>query len=357
MVRLLALTLCAVAVLAADDPDYLVLKDGEKVIGQLERATASNITFKSNALGEVSITWDKVQELHSSKRFAVIPKNEVLRGRKDISAVPVGTIALQDNKIEVQQKAVAVPDIGNVVSETDLQQATAPLGLLGGWSGGATGGVSLTEATQKNETLTGAINLVRMAPAVSWLDTREKTLIDFNSAYSKLTQPGTPDVKTSLIHFGLEQDWYTAPRLFLFGTGTLDHSFSQGLKLQQNYGFGVGYVLIKQAAQELDVRASVNYIDQRFETGPGTDLIGSEFGETYTRKFFHGILLNEQANVIPSWNETHDYTMLGTAGLTFPVYRRIGFTIGALDSYINNPPPLFKKNSFQLTVGATYSIK
>jgi Protein of unknown function, DUF481 len=167
--------------------------------------------------------------------------------------------------------------------------------------------------------------------------------VNFNSAYSKLTQPATPEVKTSLTHLDAEQDWYITPRLFAFVGAALDHSFSQGLRLQQNYGGGIGYVLIKDALQELDVKVSANYIDQRFEDGTTTNLIGSVFGETYARKFVHGILFNEQANFTPSWNNTSAYTMIASAGLTFPVYHRLGFTIAALDNYVNNPPPRFKR--------------
>jgi hypothetical protein len=172
-----------------------------------------------------------------------------------------------------------------------------------------------------------------------------------------LTQPGTPEVKTSLTHFDAEQDWYISPRFFYFASAAFDHSFSQGLQLQQNYGGGIGYVVIKEANQEFDVKASMNYIDQSFETGPSVSLVGSVFSETYTRKLLHGILFSEQGSVTPSWNNSNDYSALGTAGLTFPVYHRLGFTIGALDNFLNDPPPGFRNNSFQLTVGATYSLK
>jgi Protein of unknown function, DUF481 len=184
-----------------------------------------------------------------------------------------------------------------------------------------------------------------------------RTTINFNSAYTKLTAPGTPDIKTSLTHFDGEQDWYLSPRLFAFVEAVLDHSFSQGLRLQQNYGGGIGFVLFKDAAQELDVKASMNYIDQDFEAAPRQHLIGSVFGETYNRKFVHGILFTEQGSFTPSWNNTKAYTAIGSAALTFPVYHRFGLTVGALDNFLNNPPTGFKKNSFQLTLGATYSFQ
>lgn len=341
----------------------MILNDGEKVIGHLEQSTGTTVKFKSDILGEVSVDWSNIRELRSSQKFAVIQKNVNIKRKQDNSSIPVGTVSVEDQKLSLgqttqpsAQQPVPVGNVADLVDYAAFEKAFRRTNLLQGWTGGATGGISLTEATQKNQTFTGAMNLVRAVPDVGWLDVSSRTLVNVNEAYSKLTEPGTPEVKTSLTHFDAEQDWYLSPRFFLFASAAFDHSFSQGLQLQQNYGGGVGYVLIKNALQELDVKASMNYINQNFEVGPTNSLIGSVFAETYTRKFAHGILFNEQGSITPSWNNTSAYTAIGTAGLTFPVYHRVGFTIGALDSFLNNPPPEFKKNSFQLTVGATYSF-
>lgn len=341
----------------------MILTDGEKVIGHLEQSSGTTVKFKSDVLGEVSVDWSKIKELHSSQKFAVIEKSANAKDKQAVRKAPVGTVSVEDQQLTLgatnqpaAQQPVPVGNVADLVNQAAFDKAFEHTGFLQGWTGGATGGISLTEATQKNQTFTGAVNLVRAVPDVSWLNLSNRTLIDFNEAYSQLTEPLTPTVKTSLTHFGIEQDWYVSPRLFLFVSAALDHSFSQGLDLQQNYGGGVGYVLMKSANQELDVKASMNYIHQEFETGPAVSLVGTLFSETYTRKFAHGILFNEAGSITPSWNNTQDYTAIGSAALTFPVYHRIGFTVAALDNFLNDPPPGFKKNSFQLTVGATYAF-
>jgi hypothetical protein len=200
--------------------------------------------------------------------------------------------------------------------------------------------------------------MVRSVPTENWLDLRSRTIFNFNEAYGKITQPATPTVKTSLFHLDLEQDWYVSSRVFVFGQALLDHSYSQGLDLQQTYGGGVGFVVFKTPNQELDFKASMDYINQRYaDSSLNKSLIGSVFGETYNRKFTHGILFDEQAGFTPAWNDTNAYSAFASAGLTFPVYHRFGLTVGALDNFLNSPPPGFKKNSFQFTLGATYSFQ
>jgi hypothetical protein len=345
-------------------PDVLIFSDGEKLIGHLERATDSSVVFKSDMAGEVTVDWSKVQELRSPDRFAAIPKGVKVRRSEDASKVPQGTLTVTGQKVQItpspeaSPQTIPVPNLTVLVPQTNFERAFRRSTFVEGWTGGATAGLSLTEATQKNRTFTAAVNLVRAVPSENWLDVRSRTIFDYDEAYSKLTQPATPEIKTSLFHIDGEHDWYLSPRLYTFVGAAFDHNFSQGLSLQQTYGGGLGLVVFKTDIQEFDVKASLDYINQRFQISSfNKSLIGSIFGESYSEKFTHGILFNEQASVTPAWNDTSAYSAFASAGLTFPVYHRLGVTLGALDSYLNDPPPGFKKNSFQFTLGATYSFQ
>lgn len=344
--------------------DVLIFIDGEKLVGHLEHASSTSVVFKSDMAGELTVDWSKIQELHSPDKFAAIPKGVKLRRSEDAAKVPQGTLTETGQKIEVTPTPQAQPqtvDTGNLaalVPESNFNTAFQRAGFTQGWSGGATAGLSLTEATQKNQTFTAAVNLVRAVPSENWLDVRNRTIFDYNEAYSKLTQPGTSAIKTSLFHIDVEQDHYLSPRVFVFGQAAFDHSVSQGLDLQQTYGGGLGFVVFKTTDQEFDFKASADYIDQRFTNAHlNKTLFGSIFGETYVRKFAHGILFNEQGGITPAWNNTSAYSAFASAGLTLPVYHHFGVTLGALDNFLNDPPPGFKKNSFQFTLGATYSLE
>jgi hypothetical protein len=42
------------------------------------------------------------------------------------------------------------------------------------------------------------------------------------------------------------------------------------------------------------------------------------------------------------------------------MYKKLSFTVGTIDSYLNNPPPAVpptQRNSFQFTLGVTYAFK
>jgi hypothetical protein len=345
-------------------PDVLIFNDGEKLIGHLVRSTGALVTFKSDMAGEITVYWSKIQELQSSQTYAVIGKGVKLTKHPDTSNIPQGTVAVADQKITISpgpnqpSQTIPIDQTAHVVDQPTFQEniLNNP-GFFRNWTGGITAGATIVEATQKNRTYTGAVSLVRTVPFESWLDPRNRTIIDFTATYSKVTEPDTPTVKTEIYHGDAEQDEYLRDGVYLFGAATFDHNFSQGLDLQQSYGGGIGWTVFKTDKEEFDLKAGVNYIKQQFaDSSQNTNLIGSTFGERYYRKLPRDIILIESLTVIPAWNVLDAYSAIGNVTLSMPLYKRFNLTLSAIDNYLNNPPIGFKKNSFQFIAGLTYTL-
>src|SRR5579871_6269275 len=342
---------------AADPPDTLTMADGEKLIGKFLRSAGDSVTFHSDSAGDVTIPWAKVKELTTSRRFAVIPKGLQFK-RKETD----GKISVTDQKIQITPgggqpaQTVATGDAGSIIDEDAYQKALHNPNFFEDWKGALTGGVSLIEATQKSDTVTGAVHLVRAIPAEDWLAARNRTLVNFTASYGKVDQPNTPEVKTDLVHFDFERDEYFSARLYALGQAAFDHNFSQGLSLQQTYSGGIGWSVLKSDVQNLDLKGTASYISQRFNGSANQDLVGSVFGETYHRNLPKGIKFDEQITLTPAWNNTSAYSANGGAGITMALYKRISLNVSTLDTFLNDPPPGFKKNSFQFTTGVTYSL-
>ncbi len=363
---LFALTWLA-AGLQADEPkpgtDVLLFADGERLTGHFVKSTGSSLTFKSDALGEITVDWSKVKELQSSAKVAVIPKSVRLRKPVDAASIPQGTLSMQDQQVRLtatrpeQSKSIPVADAGLIIDQTNFQNAlTHQPGFFSAWKGTATIGAAVVNATQDSESFTGAVSLVRAIPTENWLEPSNRTSLNLNAAYGEVTQPATPSIKTAIFHGDLERDEYFSPRFYGFGQGAFDHNFSQGLDLQQTYSGGIGWTLIDRANETLDLKTSLSYVRQEFSGAPGEDLIGSIFAEAFKRKFKRGLTLDQRLTLLPTWNNTNAYSAAFNALLTMPVYKRLNGSAGFIDSYLNNPPPAFRKNSVQLTIGVTYVL-
>jgi hypothetical protein len=344
---------------AKPDPDVLIFVNGEKLVGKLVRSNGATVIFHSDSLGDVKADWSKIQELHSAGKFVVVGKGVQLNRNSDLSKLPQGSVAMADKTLAVGGQKVPVADAAHVVEQPAFEKAVlhSP-GFFQAWTGSINAGAALVQATQTSRTFTGGIGLQRTTPAADWLDTRDRTTGNFSATDGSVSQPNTPKLKTAIFHGDLERDQYL-PRShgYFFAQTAFDHNYSQGLDLQQMYGGGFGWTVVKQPNQTLDLKGSMSYERQSFlASASGRNLIGSVFSENYARKLPGGATLLEGVSITPSWNTSQAYSWTANTSLNLPVHKRLGFSIAALDTFLNDPPPSFKKNSFQLTMGLNYTL-
>jgi hypothetical protein len=369
-IAVIGLTTCllAASMLYGQKPpeskDVIVFADGERLVGKFERSNGASVVFRSDVIGEITVDWSNVRELTTSQQFAVIPKGVVLKRNGDASKVPEGNIAFADQKVTVspasgQPQTVAIAGTDHLIDKNTFEkELQSNPGFFHNWTGTVTAGASLVEATQVSKTFSGAIDLVRIVPDADWLRRRNRTIVAFHTAYGTLEQPKTPTVKTALYLAGFERDEYLSASVFAFGQASFSHNFSQGLQLQQNYSGGLGWSVIHRPAESFDLKAGVTYIRQEFYTSKSSEsLAGSIFEEDFSRNLWRGARFTEQLALSPSWTNENAFTAFGNAALTLPAYKRLNFTLGTADNYLHDPPAGFRRNSFQATMGLTYSLR
>jgi hypothetical protein len=353
-------------------PDVLVFSNGDQLTGKLERVAGGSVVFKSDMAGELTISFDKIKELHSGDQFALLRKGIPVTKQNEHS-IPSGTVQVADGNVVLTPSAQApetVPtkDVDYLIDKPSFdKQINNKVGFFHGWNGAVTGGATVVQATQTGTTLTAGVNLVRTMPQVAWLPPSNRTTFDLLESYGKLSTPtigDTPasDVKTSIFHTDAERDEYFSPRLYALGDVAFDHNYSQGLQFQQIYGGGIGWTAIKDARQELDLKADLHFEAQKFIQTPGeafqpdVNLVGSTFSEAYRRNLPYKMIFTEQGSILPGWSDTNAYSAFATAALALPVYKRLSVSLSTTDNFLNNPAPGYQKNSYQFVTGVTYTL-
>jgi len=357
-------------------PDVLVFVNGDQMSGKLMHSTGDKVTFHSDMAGDITVSWSKVKELRSERKFVVLGKNQRWNWRA-IRSVPAGSINVENDKIELKGRGEAevmpIKETADVLdAETFNREAVQEVNFFRRWKGSASLGLSSVRATQNNYTYTTAVGLTRSMPSVAYLPPRNRTTLNFTGSYSRITQrqaqdaPQLPDLKTAIYHGDTERDEYVSGRVYLLAGTAFDHNFSQGLDLQQIYGAGVGWTVLKLPNQTLDLKATLQYEKQQFlatSLNSDTNLIGSTYSLNYLRKLPLKGIFQQQIQYLPAYNQPSAYSANETNSLTFPVYKRLGFQVGTQDSYLNNPPPALypapmnRRNSFQFTSGISYTLK
>lgn len=359
------------------DPDTLVLSNGDTLHGTLMQEAGGTVTFHSESLGDVTIGWDKIKSLQTSQPFAVLTPEMKKRNRRAARAMPKGAVDVANGLVTLHPETgaaiapIPVKDAQVIVDAAVLEkQINHEPSFLQGWNGAASAGATLVTATQNSYAISGSLGLTRSVPTVTWLDTRNRTSTNFAGSFGKITQPAytsagvvTPAIstKSSILHLDAERDEYFSPRVYALGTTAFDHNFGQDLNLQQIYGGGIGWTVLKTPKQEADLKATVQYEKQSFITGTPSslNLIGSTFAANYLLKL-KLVTWTQTVGFIPAYNNARAYSATETNTLAFPAYKNLSFSVGTLDSYLNDPPvtlPPTKRNSFQFTMGLTYAIK
>jgi len=346
-------------------PDVLVFTNGDQLTGTLVRAAAGSVVFKSDMAGEITVSLDKVKELHSNGSFAVLRKDAPVTR----TSVQSGTIIVSGGNVIVANPAgapevVPAKQVSYIIDQTtydrDLERRPGP---FFGWNGNIRGGATLVRATTNGTTFNGAIALVRAIPTVPFLPARNRTTFDVQETYGRQTSPGDIVVKTNIFHADAERDEYFSTAFYALAQTSFDHNYAQGLDLQAVYGAGIGWTPIKTPKQELDVKADVHFETQQFLSltegvtpAPTLDLVGSTFSEAYRRTLPRKFVLTEVANILPAWNNTKAYSANASVALAMPLFKRLGLQFATTDNFLNDPGAGFKKNSYQFVTGVTYSL-
>ena len=379
-------------------PDVLVFMNGDTLSGKFLREVNGQVSFHSDVLGDVTVTWDKVRELRSAQKLVVLETNPGVHTRHLKAAASSTGIHVEDQKVEVAPESLPGSQPSTPVQATTVS-ATAPIpvksvryildqatyerqlthgpGPLAGWNGTVSAGGTIVEATEKQYTYTSSVALSRSVPTVPWLATRNRTTLDFSSSFGKIIQPGyesagvfipTSYTKSDIYHADAERDQYLSLRIYGLGQVAFDHNYAQGLDLQQIYGSGLGWTTIKRPKSQLDLKATLQYEKQEFISEPingitpagvSQNLVGSTLATTYLLKLPRNVVFNQQLAYLPAFNVGRAYSATETDSIAVPFYKSLSFTVGTNDSYLNDPPPTeppSTRNSFQFTTGITYNL-
>jgi hypothetical protein len=363
----------------AQTPDTLTLIDGEQLIGKLVRVHAGAVTFHSDIAGDVTVPLAKVRTLRAGQ-FAVIGKDEHFTRETAGDKIPVGAIAIENDTVHVsppqaEEKAFPAKSVDSLIDAASFnRELRGKRDFFTGWNGPVTLGASLVESTNSAQTYTGSVALVRAVPAADWLPPSSKAIVNLSASYGLAKDPQiivngnvlqTASVtKTDILHGGAEYDKYGSHALFGFVSASADHNFGSGLQLQQAYGSGLGWSVINNPRNSVDLKAEMQYEQQQFynsSAGPsGTstkNLASAAITETWNRNLAHSMKFNEYLSLTPTFNIAQAYSAVINANFLFPAYKKLNFALSSTDNYLGDPPQGYMRNTFQLTAGVSYIVK
>src|SRR5580692_4658535 len=114
-------------------PDLIVFTNGDQLTGTLERADGDSFLFKSDIVGEVTVSADKIKELHAGGKFVALKNNEkITRTSKTPANITYAdsVITIADQSSSPTPEAVPVKDLAHLMdSATYAKEVTGNPGI------------------------------------------------------------------------------------------------------------------------------------------------------------------------------------------------------------------------------------
>ncbi len=348
MSKLQVLALICVFSCPAVFADQIVLKNGDRLTGTIEKSDSKALVIKTEFAGEVTVQWPAVQEITSTQSLHV-----TLSDGKTVA----GTVTTSDGNL-----AVATPNAGTVTeplttvttlfgeAEQAAYEKSLHPGLLEGWKGGANVGFGLTRGNSQTKSLDVAFTADR------------KTLHDHlglytNSVYATNDAPGaTPATTANAVQGGIRYDHNLTPRIFAYVGADFQTDALQTLDLRSVFGGGLGLHVIQNTRTTLDLLGGINYTREKYSLLPSRSFAAASAGEELTHKIGANTVVIQKLYFFPNLNDPGEYRATFNFGTVTKISKWLGWQNAFGDIYVTNPPAGAKQNDVLFTTGLNFSF-
>lgn len=340
--------------------DQIVLKNGDRLTGTIQKSDDKSVIIKTEYAGDVTVDWGAVQDFKSDQPLHVGLKN---------GETVVGPVTASSGKVEVSTKTAGNVETAKesvVVMRNDAEQlawekAQHP-GLLEGWNGGATLGFGLTGGNSQTKNLAVAFNGVRTG-------LHDKLTLYEGSVYSTNDLPdANPHVTANSNKGGIRYDRDIKPRIFAYVNADFSTDALQDLNLRSVVGGGLGWHAIKRTDTTLDILGGVVYTNENYTqiapvpTPPDFEhhlihrFAAGTIGDEFMHKISNSTVITQKAYFFENFQSTSDYRATFDFGTITKINKWLGWQNVFGDVYVTNPPVGKKKNDIVFTTGLNVSF-
>ena len=340
--------------------DQIVLKNGDRLSGSIEKSDGKTLLIKTEFAGQVTVQWPAVQEITSTQSLHVGLSN----GKSAVGPVTTsdGNLVAATSAGAMTTPMAEVLTLRNDAEQTAYEKSQPP-GMLEGWKGGANVGFALTRGNSETKNLNIAFNAVRTG-------FRDKLLLYETSIYAANDLPtATPHTTANTVGGGARYDHDLTHHLFGFVNGDFYHDALQNLDLRSILGGGLGVHVIKHDSTNLDLLAGANYTHESYSafvlatTTPPTpvasvthSLAALTLGDSFMHKIGKGTVITQGLLFYPDLSNTGEYRGTFNLGTVTKLNKWLGWQNTFADIYVSDPPMGTKKNDLQLATGLNFTF-
>jgi hypothetical protein len=321
-----------------DGSDWVQLKSGEWLRGQLKYIQNKEVEFDSDELDQQTLKLKDVSKVY--------PAHEMFTQFEDQKPV-YGTVVISN-------ELVIVSGAEPLALHRDLLMGITPSGGRTGindWSGNFNLALSVQSGNNTQTTLSTSAELARRTPNTTFL-------IDYLGNYSQVNNVQSADNKRVNLTYDvrLNQDWFVRPVQLEYYQDTLAN-----ISYRFTAGVGAGYYIFDRTGLEWQVSAGPSFQYTKFETVETNQADSASTPAAVLNSNFKADL-TQRLTFIQSWQSTFTERAAGTyshhsvSTLEFEIKRHLNLDVSFIWDYLQNPQQksdgtIPQNSDYYLTVG------
>jgi hypothetical protein len=321
-----------------DGSDWVQLKSGEWLRGEIKYIQNKEVEFDSDELDQQTLKLKDVSKVYTAHRvFTRFENGQPL----------YGNVVISNDMVTVNSQ----PPVSR--SRNDLMGITPSGGKTGirDWSGNFNIGLSLQSGNNSQTTVNTSAELARRTPNTT-------LLFDYLGNYSQVNdvQSANNERVNNTYDIRLNQDWFVRPIQLEYYQDSLAN-----ISYRLSGGVGAGYYIFDRDALKWTISAGPSYQYTKFET---VELGQSDAATTPAAVFNSNFKadITQRLTFIQSWqsifteHDAGEYSHHAVSTLEFEIKRHLNLDVSFIWDYLQNPQArsdgsIPQKSDYYLTVG------
>ena len=321
-----------------DGSDWIQLKSGEWLRGDLKYIQNKMVEFDSDELDQQTLKLKDVSKVYSAHRvFTQFEDHQPTYGM-----------------VVISNDLVMVSGAEPLALHRDLLMGITPSGGRTGirdWSGNASLGLSLQSGNNDQTTVTTSAELARRTPNTTFL-------IDYLGNYSQVNdvESANNDRINSSYDVRLNQDWFLRPVQLEYY-----HDSLANISYRLTGGASVGYYIFDRTGLEWTVSAGPGYQYTKFSTvetnqADSASTPAGVFNSNFKSDITQRLTFKQTWQSIVTKKDAGQYTHHSVSTLEFEIKRHLNLDVSFIWDYLQNPQTrsdgaIPQKSDYYLTVG------
>lgn len=346
----LLLVLLAAATAAA--ADEILMKNGDRVTGEIIKKDGDSLTVKSVHFGTITLPWAEIASVKSDTPLTV-----VLMDGEQLKATVQGS----DGNVQVAAPSGArtVPQAEVAAIRNDAEQAAYERfmrpGLLDLWT--VTGSLNIAGAQGNAETLT-----ITTPFTFARASNTSKTTAYFNSIRSSARLQGQDGSQQTAeaIRGGWAYNRNLAKGMFANAFNDYEYDKFQSLDLRVVLGGGLGYKIWSGERGRLDLQGGGAWNREKFDPAPDPVFVRNSaeayWGNDFQYKLNSRTTITQGFRMFNNLSNGGEYRINFDAGATTNLTKWLTWTVALSDRYLSNPVPGRQANDILYTTGLGFTF-